>query len=266
VRLRIEHTTVFSYDEPVSECYTEVRLKPREGQGQRCLSFSLSCDPTAPVHAYADRYGNEVLHFDLLSPHDRLVVTARSEVETEIGHPGREVELSLLDRFDFLVETDYAPFGAEVRALAGTCVVPGDAAATASRVLWAVRKRLRYETGSTDVTTSAEEALRQGKGVCQDFAHLMLACCRVLSVPARYVSGYIHAPGSRSEAASHAWVDVFAERQGWISLDPTHDSTAGARHVRVAVGRDYADVPPTRGVWKGNAQETLEVTVRIDAV
>jgi transglutaminase-like putative cysteine protease len=186
-------------------------------------------------------------------------------VETGIPGGASERGLRILDRFDFLAPTAYAPFSEAVRALAAPCQVPGDAFATANRVLWTVRRHLRYESGSTDVTTSADEALTRGLGVCQDFAHLTLAACRVLGVPARYVSGYVFAPGSATSAASHAWVDVFADRQGWLSLDPTHDKAQGPEHVRVAVGRDYADVPPTRGVFKGNAKESLEVTVRIEA-
>jgi transglutaminase-like putative cysteine protease len=266
VRLRIEHTTVYTYDAPVAEGYTEVRLRPREGGGQRCLSFSLLTDPSAQIHTYRDRYGNEVQHFDLLPPLEKLTVSARSEIETVGGLQDAERELSLLDRFDFLSPTDYAPFTEQVRALAEPCRAPGDAFATATRVLWTVRRHLRYESGTTDVTTSASEALQRGVGVCQDFAHLMIAACRAVGVPARYVSGYIHAPGSASAAASHAWVDVFADRQGWLSLDPTHDRAQGEEHVRVAVGRDYADVPPTRGVFKGDAREALEVAVRIEAV
>ncbi|HEY6549401.1 MAG TPA: transglutaminase family protein, partial [Vicinamibacteria bacterium] len=241
MRLRVEHTTVYAYDAPVAEGYTELRLRPREGSGQRCLSFSLHTDPAAQVHAYKDRYGNEVQHFDLLATLETLTVSARSEVETSSAFHDPERELALLDRFDFLAPTAKAPFTEGIRALAEPCRVPGDAFAAATRVLWTVRRHLRYESGTTDVTTNAAEALGRGVGVCQDFTHLMIAACRVVGVPARYVSGYIHAPGSASAAASHAWVDVFAERQGWLSLDPTHDRAQGEEHVRVAVGRDYDD-------------------------
>jgi transglutaminase-like putative cysteine protease len=265
MKLRVEHTTVLTYDEPIVEGYTELRLRPREGEGQQLLAFALATDPHAPFHIYRDRYGNEVSHFDLLAPHERLVVTARSEVETATAAPS-ERAMSLLDRFDFLAPTDYAPFTDALRALAEPCGAEGDAFATAHRVLWTVRRHLRYESGSTDVTTSADEALARGVGVCQDFAHLTLAACRVLGVPSRYVSGYVFAPGSATSAASHAWVDVFADRQGWLSLDPTHDRAQGPEYVRVAVGRDYADVPPTRGVFKGNGKESLQVAVRIEAL
>jgi transglutaminase-like putative cysteine protease len=129
----------------------------------------------------------------------------------------------------------------------------------------AVRSRMTYETGATDVQTLADEALVAGHGVCQDFAHVMIGVCRLKGIPARYVSGYLFDPtaGGNGDTASHAWVDVFDPERGWVSLDPTHDREQVNRYVRVGVGRDYADVPPTRGVFKGTAQEELEVAVRI---
>jgi len=123
---------------------------------------------------------------------------------------------------------------------------------------------LKYEKGATDVTTTAEEALMLGRGVCQDFSHLMLAACRTQKIPARYVSGYLYNNGH--SAASHAWVDVYLLGEGWLSLDPTHNCEQGAEYVRVAVGRDYADVPPTRGIFVGNSKETMDVKVIVNAV
>ena len=124
---------------------------------------------------------------------------------------------------------------------------------------------MTYETGATDVETLAEEALAAGHGVCQDFAHVMIGLCRLKGIPARYVSGYLfdRSAGGNGGTASHAWVDVFDPERGWVSLDPTHDREQTNCYVRVGVGRDYADVPPTRGVYKGKAREELEVAVRI---
>ena len=131
----------------------------------------------------------------------------------------------------------------------------------------AVRAELVYEPGATDVQTRADEVLALGRGVCQDFAHVMLAACRCVGIPARYVSGYLYDPTLEGDnAASHAWVDVWDEERGWIALDPTHDREQTETYVRVAVGRDYADVPPTRGVYKGVAHETLSVRVGLQAL
>ena len=129
----------------------------------------------------------------------------------------------------------------------------------------AVRGRMKYETGSTHVRTLADEALSAGHGVCQDFAHVLIGVCRLHGIPARYVSGYLYDPraSGNGNSASHAWVDVWEPERGWVSLDPTHDREQTDRYVRVGVGRDYADVPPTRGVYKGKAKEELEVAVRI---
>ena len=122
-----------------------------------------------------------------------------------------------------------------------------------------------YERGATDVMTRADAALALGRGVCQDFAHVMLAACRRAGIPSRYVSGYLYDPQER-EAESHAWVDVLDAQRGWVSIDPTHDREQTEAYVRVAVGRDYADVPPTRGVFKGGSAEALDVAVRMVAL
>jgi transglutaminase-like putative cysteine protease len=264
MRLRIEHETRLSYDEPAFEGHTEVRLQPLQAGGQRRLSFALTLEPPARVQMHRDRHGNAVHHFDLLMPYDRLRVAAVTEVETVESFEDREGEPSLLDRFEFCSATAYAPFTSEVRALARDCLETGRAGASVMNVVARVRERLRYEPGATDVTTSAAEALARGRGVCQDFAHLTLAACRCLGLAARYVSGYVYAPEhAAGAAASHAWVDVWLPSRGWVALDPTHDGPQTERHVRVAVGRDYADVPPTRGVFRGNGKERLDVRVAI---
>jgi len=131
----------------------------------------------------------------------------------------------------------------------------------------AIQGELVYDPGATDVQTRADEVLVLGRGVCQDFTHVLLAACRCIGIPARYVSGYLYDPKLVGDnAASHAWVDVWDEERGWLALDPTHDRDQTESYVRVAVGRDYADVPPTRGVYKGNADETLAVRVGLQAL
>ena len=125
---------------------------------------------------------------------------------------------------------------------------------------------MTYERGTTNVHTRADEALADGRGVCQDFAHVLIGACRVHGVPARYVSGYLFDPNGNGEGASHAWMDVYDEQGGWLSLDPTHDREQTERYIRVGVGRDYADVPPTRGVYRGKADESLDVSVVVSAL
>jgi transglutaminase-like putative cysteine protease len=264
MRLKVEHKTRFTYDAPVREAYSELRLRPLDAGGQRCLGFTLVTEPRAAVRGYRDRHGNDVRHFDCLGPHQELIVTSTSEVLTPEAFGDPEASLSPLDAYDYLGPTEYAPHGDAVRFFAGPHEVSGDRMATVLALTEAVRQALRYEKGATDVRTPADEALARGRGVCQDFAHLLLAGCRVLGIPGRYVSGYVLPDGEPGDqAASHAWVDVFLAGVGWISLDPTHGRPQTSQYVRVAVGRDYAEVPPTRGVFKGPAQEALAVEVRV---
>jgi transglutaminase-like putative cysteine protease len=263
MRLRIDHTTVFEYDAPVAEAYMETRLHPLDAGGQRCESFRIVTDPPGEVLGYVDRFGNRVHHFDTIAPHERLVARTTSEVSTPQVFADPERELSPLDAFDYLEATAYVPLDDAIDRFARGCLVRGDAVATADAVMRAVHAALAYAPGTTTVKTTAAQALAHGRGVCQDFAHLMLAACRALSLPARYVSGYVYAPSRGSAAASHAWTDVFVPGHGWLSLDATHAAAQTDHYVRVAVGRDYADVPPTRGVFKGQGRETMTVDVRV---
>jgi transglutaminase-like putative cysteine protease len=266
MKLRIEHTTTFTYDFPISEAYAEMRLKPMDTGGQHCLSFALSTEPRGEVMRYTDRYGNDVRHFDGLQSHQQLRVSAVSEVITPEAFADDEWALSPLDDYDYQAPTNYAPFAEDILAFAAPHVVAHDLHATALALMQAVYQSLTYERGVTDVTTTADQALELKHGVCQDFAHLLLAACRSQGLAARYVSGYLYTPGNTISAASHAWVDVCLPGRGWLALDPTHNNPQTPYYVRVAVGRDYADVPPTRGVYKGSAKEALDVVVAVTAL
>lgn len=266
--LRVEHTTEFAYDGPIAEAYTELRLRPLEGGGQHCSSFRLVTDPPGlRVRDYRDTFGNDVHHFDVLESHDRLIVTAVSEVMTPKAFvSGRHVPTPL-ERHDYLGPTDYTPFAAGVREFVAEHAAGGSGTARAREFMHAIHAELVYDPSATDVQTRADEVLSLGRGVCQDFTHVLLAACRCVGIPARYVSGYLYDPKLVGDnAASHAWVDVWDEERGWLALDPTHDREQTASYVRVAVGRDYADVPPTRGVFKGKANETLAVRVGLQAL
>jgi transglutaminase-like putative cysteine protease len=265
MRLRVEHTTTFTYDAPIVEAYTELRLRPLDVGGQRCLSFRLRTEPHGVrVRELADRLGNAVGRFDVLEPHERLKVTATSEVLTAARFDEPAALLSPLERFDYLAPTEYVVLEGAVEDFAAAHAGAGGAAERARSLMRGVREELVYEPGATSVQTPAAGVLALGRGVCQDFAHLFVAACRSEGIPARYVSGYIHDPAlGEADGASHAWADVWDDERGWISLDPTHGAEQDESYVRVAVGRDYADVPPTRGVFKGNAQETLEVKVSV---
>jgi transglutaminase-like putative cysteine protease len=261
--LTVEHVTRYAYDAPINEAYTEVRLKPVHRDGQRCSSFSVATEPRgATVHEYVDRFGNTVHHFDVLEVHQQLAVTVRSEVWTAATYTADDPVPSPLDRWDFLAPTRYVGFDGAVKELAAAASAD-DPVDVAWELMRTVRDAMTYERGSTNVHTTATEALAEGRGVCQDFAHVLIGACRVRGIPARYVSGYLHDTRlNGGEGESHAWVDVHLGAT-WISLDPTHDTAQTERYVRVGTGRDYADVPPSRGVYKGSADETLEVAVTI---
>lgn len=264
MRLRIHHTTTFTYDQPISEAYTEMRLKPLSANGQHCVTFNLQAEPRGDVLQYTDRYGNDVRHFDVLQPHQQMTVIAASEVLTPDTFISDAEPLSPLDEYDFLNATGYAPLSPTLQAFAAPHAVPDNPLATARALLHAVHGALRYEKGATDVTTHAEAALALGRGVCQDYTHILLSACRAVRLPARYVSGYIYNDGQT--VATHAWCDIYIAGQGWVSFDPTHNRAQNNHYVRLAVGRDYADVPPTRGVYKGKAKEQLDVQVRVEAL
>jgi len=284
-RYRLVHITEFSYDGPVSESYNEVRLRPRQDEFQTSLSFHLATDPAAKTSAYQDLYGNWVHRFNVLPEHRYLRVEADSVVLVHDPRPlpNDGIALRELDEradaldelYDLLCPTVYAPHLPAVKELvdAAERESGGPAAAFARAAAALVHNRFRYEKGATHVQSSIEDALRTHAGVCQDFSHLLLAVLRMRGLPARYVSGYLvpqaaAEPGASAAEviggqASHAWTEVYLPGEGWFGLDPTLGQAVDQRHVRVAYGRDYGDVAPVRGVYKGHAGQRLSVDVRV---
>ena len=270
-RFEIEHTTRFSYSGPITETVMEVRLQPLDGRGQRCLDFNLEVSPRMPVGTYRDGYGNRVHYFNLLRAHDRVRVTSRSVVEMDLEKNREELaEADLV--FDFLRFRPPVTDAPGIRALAAR-QAPSDLGsgpsveAALDALTIAISHDFAYDPAVTNVYTGVEEVLELRAGVCQDFAHLFIAAARSMGVPARYVSGYIHIPGDGgvTEGASHAWAEAWVPGAGWVGFDATHPIRAGENHVRVAVGRDYRDAAPTRGVYVGTATGTMNVVVRTRA-
>jgi transglutaminase-like putative cysteine protease len=276
-RLEIDHTTRFRYSGPVAASYNEARLSPQTTPGQFSIDARLELDLPAHVTRYWDYWGTLVHAFEVQVPHTELMVRARSVVETAVGlvpdGPGyADTTWEALDDAavsdmwcEFLMPSRYVPADA-VLAKAGTTIradasSPDQAVDVAAQ--W-VRDRLSYEPGATTVSTSAVEALARGKGVCQDFVHLALGVLRAASIPARYVSGYLHphadAPlGGTARGESHAWLEAFVGE--WRPVDPTNGSPVAARHVSVARGRDYGDVSPLKGIYAGGPAAESAVTV-----
>jgi transglutaminase-like putative cysteine protease len=264
-RFEITHETRFEYSAPISETVMEMRLRPLDGAGQRCLDFHLEVEPGVRLGSYRDGYGNEVHYFNLLRDHPRLRVSTRSVVET--GGPARAERADLV--LDFLRFRPPVVDVPGVRRLATRQRLPANAPPAAveaalDELTLAISRDFVYDPAVTNVYSGVEEVLELRAGVCQDFAHLFIATARALGVPARYVSGYIYVPGESgvTEGASHAWAEAWVRGRGWLGYDATHPIRAGANHVRVAVGRDYRDAAPTRGVYVGAATGTMDVNVR----
>jgi transglutaminase-like putative cysteine protease len=281
--LEVRHVTRYHYAKPIRESVMELWMQPQKSATQRLLSFELEVEPAAQLFSYADSFGNAVYHFDVPQPHDELQIVARSAVETHAPAPlPKALDRGEWDRlrsdftqgecFDFLRPHGYAErtpaLGAFIEAKGIDDLQrldPLTAARALSRVIY---EAFDYQAGVTEADSPIDDALKEGRGVCQDFAHIMIAVCRGWGLPARYVSGYLFTDRARSHDrsdpdATHAWVEVFLPSLRWVGLDPTNDIMAGERHVCVAVGRDYDDVPPSRGVFKGEAESQLAVGVSV---
>lgn len=276
----IRHVTRFRYSAPISESVMELRMQPRTEGGQRCHTFKLQTTPRARLQGYTDYLGNVVHHFDVPGRHANLTVTAEGLIEVQappqlpeaLGpHAWDALDALLSDHssWDMLQPSHFARPSAELLGLARELKIDrqADPLLTLRYVNSAVFQAFAYAPQTTRVDSPIEEALRARRGVCQDFAHVMIALVRELGIPCRYVSGYLfhrHEDHDRSEAdATHAWVEALLPELGWIGFDPTNNLVASERHVRTAVGRDYEDVPPTRGVYKGGASGELHVSVRV---
>jgi len=288
MRYRVTHVTTYSYEEIVSIGHNEVRLEPRSTPRQRRPVTALAIEPTPAVIATElDYFGNPTTFFTVQEPHSRMVLTARSDLELAAARPLEQEPLLPWEELRENLRTDLSPAGlaafemvfasplvpcdAEFAAYAAESFEPGRSIFAAARELTErIHADFVYEPGATSVTTPVREVLERRRGVCQDFAHVALACLRSLGLPARYVSGYLHtrpAPGKPhlvGADASHAWVSVYCGADGWIDFDPTNDLVATDHHVTLAWGRDYGDVAPIKGVILGGGEHTVEVAVDVE--
>ena len=278
----IRHLTRFRYKQPVSESIMEIRMHPRSDLSQHVLSFSLSVSPRCRVFSYRDHYGNDVQHFDIPGDHDQLVIVAESLVRHQIeSEPpaflspdawgALDAMIAEGDYGEMLLPSTFAQFTPALLDLAKKLdVVRRD---DPLMVVYELNKRMYeyfdYVPRSTKVDSPIDVAIASHKGVCQDFAHTMIALLRYIGIPARYVSGYLYRGREDHDRslpdASHAWVEVLMPYLNWVGLDPTNDLVAHNRHIRTAVGRDYADVPPTHGIFRGKTESELYVAVHVEA-
>ncbi len=274
-RMRVVHATGYAYKSPVTASYNEARLTPRSDSRQNVILNRVETVPATRNYRYVDYWGTAVTAFDLHAPHTELEVTSSSVVETDKSEPSAKTITfeglaaeGVRDRFDeMLTPTHYTPASRRLERVGRRIIKenpnPNDAVIAAAR--WA-HAELRYVPGTTGVHSSGLDALREGKGVCQDFAHLTLILLRGMGIPARYVSGYLHpnrkaVVGDTVDGQSHAWIQAWTG--GWWNYDPTNDSEINEQYISVGVGRDYGDVSPLKGIYSGEGSTDLDVVVEI---
>ena len=282
---RVTHVTTYRYEEPASVCHNELRLTPRSGGRQRTRRTQLRVDPTPSVLApHVDFFGNQVHFVALHEPHRQLTVTAKSDVDVAPAEPPSATppweavrdrlrsdrDAEVLATYQFAFESPHVEIDPEVLAWAAGSFPPGRPLADAVLALTnRIHADFTYDPDATSVATPVTEVLRERRGVCQDFAHLEIACLRALGLAARYVSGYILTTPPEGATrlvgadASHAWLSVWLGDAGWLDVDPTNDLLPSDQHVTVAWGRDYGDVSPLRGVVLGGGEHTMTVAVDV---
>jgi len=279
VKLQVTHRTRYSYASPVRDNYNELRLQPVSDERQQCERSLLRVLPAVRLQHYTDLHANHVSFFELPEAHSSLEIDSQSVVSTRAVVPpeapsfplARSSECARMARcHDYLQASRFVDPSPEAWRMAIDATHgESDLWRAALAIRRAVFEQLEYEPGITSSQTHAQEVLRDRRGVCQDFAHVMIALCRSLSIPTAYVSGYLYNGPSetlRGAQASHAWCEVFVPERGWLGLDPTNDQLADERYVKLAVGRDYADAAPVRGHYRGAGQRSLAVEVLVERV
>ncbi len=273
-RMRVLHATGYAYPSPATASYNEARLTPRSDSRQNVVLNRIETVPATRSYRYIDYWGTAVTAFDLHAPHTELTVTSSSVVETDRAEPRTEkvtwADLHsepVVDRFDEVLRpTEYTPASKRIASVGKRIAKYHEPSEAVVAVAEWVRSELDYVRGSTGVHSSGLDALREGKGVCQDFVHLSLIVLRSIGIPSRYVSGYHHphsdaVVGDIVDGQSHAWLQVWTGN--WWDLDPTNDSEITEQYIGVGVGRDYSDVSPLKGIYSGQGATDLDVVVEI---
>ena len=274
--LHATHTTTYLYSQPVSLCHTELRLKPRSEGTQHLREHQLSIlPPVAEMFDHLDYFGNQVTYFSLQEPHQTLTITASSLIQKQYSDPFEPCltpvweeakgSAARLGDYEFTFQSPRITLGPAFAAYALPSFTPGRPLLDAALDLChRIHTDFHYDRRATTVSTPVAQVLESRRGVCQDFAHCMIACLRSLGLPARYVSGYLRSSGDLiGGEASHAWVSVFCPGLGWIDLDPTNDQLVNSDHITLAWGRDYADVAPVNGVALGGGEHVVNVSVQV---
>jgi len=277
----ITHLTIYNYSQPISDSVMELRMHPRNEPTQRCARFDLHVSPSAKVFHHKDYLGNTIHTFDIPAPHEKLAIKAEAVVEVKdtLNLPNalpmsawEEIDKQAKhhDFYDMLLPGSYARPTERLKEFAkeinwGRRTDPLNLLRDLNTTIY---QKFDYVQNVTRADSPIDDALSARRGVCQDFSHIMLALVRQVGIPARYVSGYLYHEKDghdRSDVdASHAWVEAWLPDLGWIGFDPTNDLIVSDRHISVSIANDYATASPSRGVFKGTAETTLEVRVKVD--
>lgn len=263
MRLKISHTTEYSYDEPVQYSLQRLRLTPLTQPGQTVIDWETRVEGAKPEVGYIDHFGNSVELVSVNGDQHKVRIVAAGEVETEdrAGVYGPHQTFGPL--WLFLRETALTKPGKLVRELVKS--VPAEAdLARMHALMQEIHDAVAYKSGETGTGTSAEQALERKTGVCQDHAHIMISAARALDLPARYVSGYLMMDGTAEQAASHAWAEVHLQGLGWVGFDPANNMCPDDRYVRIASGLDYRDAAPVSGMVTGLSAEKLTVAITVE--
>jgi transglutaminase-like putative cysteine protease len=275
---KIQHRTRYSYAAPVIDCANQLMIYPLPDARLTVKTHTVSISQHPDVALFTDYFGNQVGVFSLIQPHTELVIDSLAEVETHAIQFPMDAETaeaqwanlaSLRTDVAFMdfLKSPHSELEGEIRAALGSVLTPGDKPLKqALQLSEYVYENFQYQQGVTSIETPIEETWRLRAGVCQDFTHLLLYLLRLIELPARYVSGYVcpREEGVRGTGATHAWVEVYVPFYGWLGLDPTNNCIVNDGHVRMAIGRSFADVTPVKGTYKGTGAHTLEVSVHIE--
>ncbi len=289
MQYRIIHKTEYIYHEPISICHNVARLLPRSTTVQDCKNVSVKIDPLPDVmNEFEDFFGNKVLYFAIQREHKKLSVTVTSDIEKQPAQTSLDLELygnlpweevrqqlylptlENIDARQFVPETPITAFNHEIINYTLQCFSTEKPMLTAvKQLMHQIFTDFQFKPGFTTIATPVSEVMAQRKGVCQDFAHLAIACLRSIGLPARYVSGYIETiPPKGVEKlvgvdASHAWFSVYIPNVGWIDFDPTNNIMPSEQHITIGWGRDYYDITPLKGVILSSAPHKLSVSVDV---
>lgn len=264
MRLKINHSSVYTYDEPVQYSLQRLRLTPKSQPGQTVIDWRTTVHGAHVEVGYSDHFGNHVDLVSMNADQTTIRIIAEGEVETDDNAGVFGAHLGFVPLWLYLRDTALTKPGRLVRELARA--TDGDTELSRMHALMAaVHEAIDYKAGETATDTSAERALEKGSGVCQDHTHVMISAARVLGLPARYVSGYLLMDGRIDQTASHAWADIHVQGIGWIGFDAANNICPDDRYVRLATGLDYRDAAPISGLVLGRAAETMSIAIKVEA-